>query len=530
MPNAPRSFYRIKRLLLPNPSASTSAFVTYICPVCCEATTSLHHCSNKHCTEHKRFHAPPLYYLRMPILQQLREILDHAPPLNFEQQQEKLTSDIDVINDIYDAEAYQHIIKKEAGKKFLTLIMNVDGIQVAKNSNLSLWIFTFVINEIKRSERFKLKNIITGGIVSAVSKPDRQQMQAFLSPIVRELLILEQGETFQVKGLSENSNLHLKTFLIASCCDKPAQSLVQGISEPIGAFGCGRCELQGETVTIKKNSRKKIRVFPLISDHQEQPRLRTNETYDTFMKVYAQERLLNHVELRDRLRGHISPCVLRELTYFDVGTSFLSDSLHNVYHGVMKRLLRLWFNKKYRKQPWSICSKLNVVDRYLSSINYPSTTVRIPRSLSKYEQYKANELRSILLFGFPALCFVLPLRYARHFLLLVVGMHIAESRCIHRTQLEDIRVLFHRFLKLFPILYTPRFNSQSVHSLHHIAASVTEYSSLSNYSTFNFESVLGIADHRITLYMILYSVMIFFIILGLITSTVHSTRRPACEI
>ncbi|CAF1429580.1 unnamed protein product [Rotaria sp. Silwood1] len=334
MPNAPRSFYRIKRLLLPNPSASTSAFVTYICPVCCEATTSLHHCSNKHCTEHKRFHAPPLYYLRMPILQQLREILDHAPPLNFEQQQEKLTSDID-----------------------------------------------------------------------------------------------------------------------------------------------------------------------------EQPRLRTNETYDTFMKVYAQERLLNHVELRDRLRGHISPCVLRELTYFDVGTSFLSDSLHNVYHGVMKRLLRLWFNKKYRKQPWSICSKLNVVDRYLSSINYPSTTVRIPRSLSKYEQYKANELRSILLFGFPALCFVLPLRYARHFLLLVVGMHIAESRCIHRTQLEDIRVLFHRFLKLFPILYTPRFNSQSVHSLHHIAASVTEYSSLSNYSTFNFESVLG-----------------------LITSTVHSTRRPACEI
>ncbi|CAF3792263.1 unnamed protein product [Rotaria sp. Silwood1] len=267
MPNAPRSFYRIKRLLLPNPSASTSAFVTYICPVCCEATTSLHHCSNKHCTEHKRFHAPPLYYLRMPILQQLREILDHAPPLNFEQQQEKLTSDID------------------------------------------------------------------------------------------------------------------------------------------------------------------------------------------------------------------------------------------------KRLLRLWFNKKYRKQPWSICSKLNVVDRYLSSINYPSTTVRIPRSLSKYEQYKANELRSILLFGFPALCFVLPLRYARHFLLLVVGMHIAESRCIHRTQLEDIRVLFHRFLKLFPILYTPRFNSQSVHSLHHIAASVTEYSSLSNYSTFNFESVLG-----------------------LITSTVHSTRRPACEI
>ncbi|CAF1391075.1 unnamed protein product [Rotaria sordida] len=439
MSKAPKSFYRIKRLLLPNPSAPTSEFVTYICPVCCEATTSLDHCSNEHCTQHKRFHAPPLYYLRMPILQQLREILDHAPPLNFEQQQEKSASNSDVINDIYDAEAYRNILKKEAGKKFLSLIMNVDGIQIAKNSNLSLWIFTFVINEVKRSERFRLKNVIVGGIVSAVSKPDRHQMQALLSPIVKELLVLEQGEIFTVRGLNESSKLHLKTFLIASCCDKPAQSLVQGISEPTGAFGCGRCELQGkflcihnflllmnrvailgETVAIKKNSRKKIRVFPLIPDHQGQPRLRTNKTYDIFMKVYAQERLLNHVELRDRLRGHISPCVLRELTYFDVGTSFLSDSLHNVYHGVMKRLLHLWFNKKYRKQPWSIYSKLNVVDRYLSSINYPSTTVRIPRSLSKYEQYKANELRSILLFGFPALCSVLPFRYARHLLLLAV--------------------------------------------------------------------------------------------------------------
>ncbi|CAF4001231.1 unnamed protein product [Rotaria sordida] len=290
MSKAPKSFYRIKRLLLPNPSAPTSEFVTYICPVCCEATTSLDHCSNEHCTQHKRFHAPPLYYLRMPILQQLREILDHAPPLNFEQQQEKSASNSDVINDIYDAEAYQNILKKEAGKKFLSLIMNVDGIQIAKNSNLSLWIFTFVINEVKRSERFRLKNVIVGGIVSAVSKPDRHQMQALLSPIVKELLVLEQGEIFTVRGLNESSKLHLKTFLIASCCDKPAQSLVQGISEPTGAFGCGRCELQGETVAIKKNSRKKIRVFPLIPDHQGQPRLRTNKTYDIFMKVYAQER------------------------------------------------------------------------------------------------------------------------------------------------------------------------------------------------------------------------------------------------
>jgi hypothetical protein len=167
--------------------------------------------------------------------------------LNFEQQRNP-PSDIDMIDDIYDGKAYQNIIKKQKGKEFLTFIMNADGIQVAKSSNSSLWIFTLIINEIKRNERYKLKNIIVGGIVSTLSKPNRRQMQALFSPIVDELIVLEQGQAFEVKNLNDNSYTytHLKCFLIASCCDKPAQSLVQGISEPTGAFGCGRCELEGK--------------------------------------------------------------------------------------------------------------------------------------------------------------------------------------------------------------------------------------------------------------------------------------------
>jgi hypothetical protein len=94
----------------------------------------------------------------------------------------------------------------------------------------------------------------------------------------------------------------------------------------------------GETVPIKLHSRKKIRVFPLAPQHEQQPRLRTNETYDAFLKKYRKEHSFNHNELRDRYRGHISSCVLRDLTYFDVGTSFLSDSLHNIYHGVVVRI------------------------------------------------------------------------------------------------------------------------------------------------------------------------------------------------
>ncbi|CAF1478919.1 unnamed protein product [Adineta steineri] len=84
-------------------------------------------------------------------------------------------------------------------------------------------------------------------------------------------------------------------------------------SKSKGAYGCGACEIKGITVTINSRSRKKLRVFPLVSRDQQQPHLRTNKT-----------------ELRDRCRGHISPCLLRELAHFGIGTNFASDSLQNI--------------------------------------------------------------------------------------------------------------------------------------------------------------------------------------------------------
>lgn len=91
----------------------------------------------------------------------------------------------------------------------------------------------------------------------------------------------------------------------------------------------------GVTVEINNRSRHRIRVFPLLSSDQPQPRLRTNETYDEFVSIDQDERARTKQALRDQMRGQVAPCTLRSLTYFDVGLCFASDSLHNIYHGVM---------------------------------------------------------------------------------------------------------------------------------------------------------------------------------------------------
>ena len=265
VPNCPANFYRIKQHLLPKSHESISSLTAYLCSVCCESSTSAYHCSNVNCTQYKNFRTSPLYYLRFSIREQLREILAHTLELNLKQQKDACTN-LDFINDIYDAKAYQHIINQERGTNFLTLLMNVDGIQVTKNTSDSLWIFTFVINELKRNERFKLKNVIVGGIVSTVSRPNRRHMQALLSPIVQELRTLEQGDIFKVKDCNQNSNIYLKVFLTASCCDKPAQGLVQGLSESTGAFGCGRCELKGDLSCVAWNTFLSINLLSILGE------------------------------------------------------------------------------------------------------------------------------------------------------------------------------------------------------------------------------------------------------------------------
>lgn len=95
-----------------------------------------------------------------------------------------------------------------------------------------------------------------------------------------------------------------------------------------------------------------INCFP-IDNAATQPHLRSNDRYDYLCKIKEKNdadlakitsRPLNRIakrRLKQRLlknklaeHGILGPCILRQLEYFDVGFSFLSDNLHNVYHGV----------------------------------------------------------------------------------------------------------------------------------------------------------------------------------------------------
>ena len=214
-------------------------------------------------------------------------------------------------------------------------------------------------------------------------------------------------------------------------------------------------------------------------------------------------------ENKESEHGILGPCVFRQLKYFDVGFSFVSDSLHNVYHGAVvssifvgiiygmiffllkRKLLTLWLHATYKKEEWSCHDHLYELSSMLQLFRFPATTARRPRSLIKFQKLKANELRMVLLFGFMIFKNFLKAKYYNHFLKLVVAIHFAESRALTIAMVENVKSLLYEFLIVYPKLYTVRHNLQVVHSLNHIGQTIYDYGPLTSYSTFHFENMLG---------------------------------------
>lgn len=109
--------------------------------------------------------------------------------------------------------------------------------------------------------------------------------------------------------------------------------------------------------------------------------------------------------------------------------------------------------------------------------------------MNKALKFKANEARVLLLIGYPVIKKYLPGKYYEHLQKLAFGLHIGESTKITLEELETMETLLKSFVKSFP--YHERHIVQTVHCVEHFATTVRDFGPLQNYSTFNFEHVIG---------------------------------------
>jgi hypothetical protein len=235
---APRSWYQLKNLVK---AADPTPTYFFLCSHCSSASTSSSNCSN--CGHPLSTDDCQNTFLSLSIKNQLQIILNNNIFVDLFS-----SSASNTITDIKDGNFYRQLKMMSSGR-FLTLTMNIDGVETKKGSQKSIWPILLALNELPLKQRYNIENTIFAGIWSGPHKPTRLQMKSFLSPIVEELSLLEQGTAFEHYQKASNAqNIIIKVFLVGACCDKPAQALVQNIPEPIAEFGCGRCEIAGEVL------------------------------------------------------------------------------------------------------------------------------------------------------------------------------------------------------------------------------------------------------------------------------------------
>ena len=156
----------------------------------------------------------------------------------------KPNNDGDVVTDIIDSPFYRKLLNSEK-KPFITLLMNSDG-AVVKSISRSIWITTFVINELPPCLRFNRENLILGMMSIGSSKPHKVEMQVFLNGLVKQLLCFENvGLDYCPINSSSRLEKTLRVYLIAGSCDMPARSLLLNHSEATGYYGCVHCTIAG---------------------------------------------------------------------------------------------------------------------------------------------------------------------------------------------------------------------------------------------------------------------------------------------
>jgi hypothetical protein len=238
--NVPSSWHLLKKELSQRSPCHLAPRLFTVCSHCERASIDRNACS--HCkTAFSPGTKPSTFYI-FSVKDQIANILRNWK--NFCLPDRSSNSSPSSMHDIVDGKAYRDLLNIES-EPFITLSMNVDGIQPNKGTNKSIWPSLMVCNELPLKERYKIDNLIVSGIWSGPKKPNRETMSLFYEQTVEELVHLEEESYFEVQMHGCTVKVKLKVFLIASCCDKPAQALIQRIPEPIAAFGCGRCEVQG---------------------------------------------------------------------------------------------------------------------------------------------------------------------------------------------------------------------------------------------------------------------------------------------
>jgi Transposase family tnp2 len=425
-------------------------------------------CTNDGCDlyqldqEQSKLQQSGCFFLHMPLRPQLVALLNDNSVYT-KLRKDRYNSDVPSGKIYRDYEHQQKIMRND-----ITLQWNTDGASATKSTKCSIWPIQVAVNEIPYKER-KQHLMLT-----SLWQGDKPCMDTFLRPFVDELIDLH------VNGIQLANGTSVKVHCLVASVDSVARPLLQNIKQFNGDYGCSFCLKKGERVTRGAGTSH------VYCGEVEEFRNADQHLHDA----------TEAIETKTCVNGVKGPSTLMLIPLFNIITSFTPDYLHNILLGVVKWFLCEWFDSKNSNEEWYLGSrhKSEIFEARLLSIRPPSEITRVPRSFVLDKKlWKASEFRSFLLYySLPCLYGLLPGRFFKHWMLLVLAISIFLKEKIDACDLQ----LATRALKTFVLqteeLYDKEWMTFNLHMLLHVPNSVENWGALWGSSTFIYEHFNGV--------------------------------------
>lgn len=404
------------------------------------------------------------FFVHIRITEQLKDIVQkYWNEICAYLQQCKAKKDTN-IRDIYDGELIKNMFKNS--NNILSLVLNTDGASVHKSNSFSLTPIQFYCNFLPPELRYRQSNVIVSLLHYSSTKNKPDPLKVFV-PLVEEMQVL------QSRGFTMN-NYVFKVFITHCSLDLPAKSCVQGIKQYNGYNACTYCHHPG--TAVERTVKYTAEVYDPRNHHE------TLIAMDNIRKGVTS----NLIGVKN-----ISPMISFEA--FDIIHSFSIDYMHCILLGVVRLLLDLWLDPSSKGKGYYIKKKhRKILDKRLISIKPSMYLNRKPRPLDERANYKASELRNMLLY-YLRVCLpgIQNKKYVDHFHLLSSAVYILLSTNISMKDLNVAEERLYEFSTQFQVLYGKENMNMNVHLTSHITKSVKNLGPLWSHSMFTFESNNG---------------------------------------
>lgn len=306
----------------------------------------------------------------------------------------------------------------------------------------------------------------------------------FLKAMESELKLLYNGITLTIPSIF--SKKLIRALCICGTCDLPAKSLFLNFSQFNGEYGCPSCEQKTQRVNIEGSSYTVYR-------YENSVQRTLGKTLENAKKAVENREKARSVNIKTNVMGVKGPSRL-SLLMPDYVIGIAIDSMHALYEGVAKKLMRLWFDSQFSTSPFSLRKVMAEIDSLFIAIKPPKFIHRLPGSIFKYHNWKASEFKNWLFyFSVPILKDFMRPDFFHHYLLFVSSISILNKSRICNTQLDQARYNLNKFVQQYTLenMYGLKNCSINVHNLTHLTDNVIALGPLWVHSCFTFEDLNG---------------------------------------